>query len=78
MISTVLLNGVLGFAICIAFFFTLGDLQIDLMSATEYDFIQVFFDPTNSSAGSSVTTAILIALVTCGLVGFLASASRQT
>ena len=78
MISTILLNGALGFAICIAFSFTLGDLQTDLMSATGYDFIQVFFGATKSRAGSSVMTAILIALVTCASFGFLASASRQT
>lgn len=78
MISTILLNGALGLAICVAFSFALGDLQTDLMSATEYDFIQVLFGATNSHAGSSVMTAILIALVTCASFGFLASASRQT
>ena len=48
-ICTVLLNGTLGLAICIAFSFTLGDLPTDLMSATGYDFIQVFFGATNSA-----------------------------
>ena len=78
MISTILLNGAQGFAICIAFSFTLGNLEADLMSATGFDFIQVFFGATNSRAGSSVMTAILIALTTCASFGFLASASRQT
>lgn len=78
MVCTVLLNGVLGFAICIALSFTLGDLETDLTSPTEYDFIQIFYGATNSNAGSSVMTAILIALVTCASFGFLASASRQT
>ena len=78
MISTVLLNGALGLAILIAFSFTLGDQETDLTSATGYDFIQVFFGATNSRAGSSAMTAILIALVTCASFGFLASASRQT
>ena len=78
MISTILLNGAQGFAICIAFSFTLGDLGTDLMSATGYDFIQVFFGATKSRAGSSVMTAILIAMVICASFGFLAGASRQT
>ena len=78
MLSAVLLNGALGLAISIAFSFTLGDLETDLTSATGYDFIQVFFGATNSRAGSSAMTAILIALVTCASFGFLASASRQT
>ena len=78
MIATILLNGALGLATCIAFSFTLGDLERDLTSPTGYDFIQVFFDATHSRVGSSVMTAILIALVTCASFGFLASASRQT
>lgn len=78
MISTIMLNGALGFATCITFSFTLGNLQTDLMSATDFDFIQVFFGATNSRAGSSVMTAILIALITCASFGFLATASRQT
>ena len=78
MICTILLNGALGFAISIAFSFTLGDLDTDLKSETGFDFIQVFLTATNSVAGSSVMTAILIALVTCASFGFLASASRQT
>ena len=78
MISTILLNGALGLAVSIAFSFTLGDLDADLTSETGFDFIQVFFGATKSHAGSSVMTAILIALVTCASFGFLASASRQT
>ena len=78
MISTILLNGAMGFATCIAFSFTLGDLETDLTSPTYFDFIQVFFGATNSHAGASVMTAVLIVLVTCASFGFLASSSRQT
>ena len=78
MIGTILLNGSLGFAITIAFSFTLGDMETDLKSATGFNFIQVFFDATNSHVGASVMTAIPIALVVCASFGFLASASRQT
>ncbi|MCJ1476211.1 hypothetical protein MMC13_004877 [Lambiella insularis] len=77
MILTILLNGALGFAIAIAFSFCTGDLPTALNSPTGYDFIEVFFNATNSNAGSSVMTAVLIALVTCASFGFLASASRQ-
>lgn len=76
--GTLILFAALGFATCITFSFTLGNLQTDLMSATDFDFIQVFFGATNSRAGSSVMTAILIALITCASFGFLATASRQT
>ena len=78
MIGTILLNGSLGFAITIAFSFTLGDMETDLKTPTGFNFIQVFFDATNSHVGASVMTSILIALVVCASFGFLASASRQT
>jgi choline transport protein len=81
MIATIGLNGVLGFAICIAFSFSLFDLNglnNALGSPTGYDFIEVFQVATKNLAGSSVMTAILIALVTCASFGFLATASRQT
>ena len=77
-VSSILLNGVLGFAMIIAFSFTLGDLETDLESPTEYNFIQAFYGATKSLAGSSVMTAIIIALVICASFGFLATASRQT
>lgn len=80
MICTVLLNGALGFAITIAFSFCIGNFNdaINAFLETGYDFIVSFFGATNSHAGTSVMTAILIALVTCASFGFLATASRQT
>ena len=78
MIGTILLNGSLGFAITIAFSFTLGDLETGLKSPTGFNFIQVFLDATKSRVGASVMTSIIIALVACASFGFLASASRQT
>ena len=47
MVGTILVNGLLGFAMAIAFAFTLGDLQTDLETPTEFDFIQVFYGATN-------------------------------
>ena len=78
MVTTIFINGALGLAICIAFSFTIGDVQAALASTTGYDFIEVFYNATDSLAGSSVMTSILIALVTCASFGFLATASRQT
>ena len=77
MIATLLLNGVLGFAVAIAFLFCLGDFEAALTTPTGYDFIEVFFNATQSNAGTSVMTAILIVLVTFATFGFLATSSRQ-
>lgn len=77
MVSTVLLNGVLGFAVVIGFSFcivpTLGQA---LVNPTGYDFIEVFYRAVGS-AGTAGLTAILVILVWCATFGFLATASRQ-
>ncbi|PYH65005.1 amino acid permease [Aspergillus vadensis CBS 113365] len=78
MIATIMLNGVLGFAMVLAFLFCVGDLDAALDSATGYDFIEVFFNATKSHAGTSVMSAIVIALTICASFGFLASSSRLT
>lgn len=77
-ISTVLLNGALGFAMSVAFSFCTTDPEAALTSPTGYDFIYVFFAGNQSVAGTSLMSAVLIVLVTCASFGFLASTSRQT
>lgn len=77
MIWTIVINGILGFATVLVFLFCISDVDAALASPTGYDFIEVFFSATNSYAGTSVMTEILIVLVTCASLCFLASASRQ-
>lgn len=78
MVTTILLNGALGFAIVLAFLFCIGNVDDALNTPTGYDFIEVFYATTKSYAGTSVMTAILIVLVISASFGFLASSSRQT
>ncbi|KAJ5722583.1 Amino acid/polyamine transporter I [Penicillium malachiteum] len=78
MISTILLNGTLGFAIVLAFLLCIGNVEDAMDSSTGYGFIEVFFKATGSHAGTSVMTAIPTALVMCASFGFLTSASRLT
>lgn len=78
MISTVLLNGVLGWAIVIAFSFCIVPTIDDaLTSPTGYDFIEVFYNAMGT-AGTAGMTAVLIILMWLATIGFLATASRQT
>jgi choline transport protein len=78
MISAVVINGILGFAIVIAFSFCIvPTLEDALTSPTGYDFIEVFYVAMGSS-GAAGLTAVLIILMTCATFGFLATASRQT
>ena len=78
MVGTVLINGPLGFAVCIAFSYciipTFGKA---LKSPTGYDFISVFYTSVGK-AGTAGMTAVLIVLMWCATFGFLATASRQT
>lgn len=78
MISTVVLNGTLGFAIVIAFSFCIvPTIEDALTSPTGYDFIEVFYNAMGT-AGTAGMTAVLIILMWCATFGFLATASRQT
>jgi len=71
-------NGSLGFVMVITFCFTLGDVLDILETPTGYPFIQVFYNATQSNAGTSVMTAILIVNITSACISTVATASRQT
>src|SRR5271154_3827037 len=72
------INGTLGWIMLITFCFTSGDLTTILESPTGYPFIQVFYDTTNSKAGTSIMTAILIVNITSACISTVATVSRQT
>lgn len=71
-------NGTLGWVMIITFAFTLGDLFAILDTPTGYPFIQVFYNATNSYAGTSIMTAIIIVNITSACISTVATASRQT
>lgn len=78
MVSTVIVNGATGWAIAIAFsYFILPQFEDALSSPTGYDFIEVFYTAVGP-AGAAGMTAVLIILVWCATIGFLATSSRQT
>lgn len=77
MISTIVFNGALGFVMLITFCFALGDIESVLETPTGYPFIQVFYNATGSTAGTTVMTAIILTLATFGGMTNMATASRQ-
>lgn len=78
MIGTILINGPLGFAICIAFSYCIiPTFQSSITSPTGYDFIPVFYAAVGK-AGTAGMTAVLILLMWMATFGFLATSSRQT
>ncbi|EON68624.1 hypothetical protein W97_07882 [Coniosporium apollinis CBS 100218] len=77
MVSTVTLNGVMGFVAVITFCFCITDLDAALASSTGYPFIEVFYAATNSKAAATGMVVIFILLIICAAISNLATASRQ-
>ncbi|EPE32956.1 GABA permease, putative [Glarea lozoyensis ATCC 20868] len=74
---SVILNGMMGFAMVIAVLFCLGDIDTVLATNTGYPFMEIFIQATHSVAGSAVMAAIVTMLALCSTVGLLASTSRM-
>jgi choline transport protein len=72
------INGSLGFIMIITFCFCLGSVLDIIETPTGYPFIQVFYNVTQSNAGTSIMTAILIVNITSACISTVATVSRQT
>lgn len=77
MIWTTVFNGLLGFVMIITFCFCLGDLETAIQTPTGYAFIQVFYGATQSHAGATVMSALIIVMATFCNLSIVATASRQ-
>ncbi len=78
MITSVILNGVLGFGMLIAVLFCVGDIDSVLHTPTGYPFMQIFLRATNSIGASTLMATLVTVLSICATIGFLASSSRMT
>lgn len=76
--TSALFNGTLGWVMTITFAFCLGDPFSIIETPTGYPFIQVFYNSTNSYAGASVLTALVIVNITSAVISTVATVSRQT
>ncbi|KAF2732504.1 hypothetical protein EJ04DRAFT_513864 [Polyplosphaeria fusca] len=74
---TLVINGILGFAMLVGILFCLTDPESALNSPTGYPFIQVFFDASASVGGTTAAAAILLLISFSSILGQFASASRQ-
>jgi choline transport protein len=72
---SIVVNGTLGFIMLVTFCFTLGDLDSILMSYSPL--IQVFYNTTNSYAGTNVMAAIIIITLIASAISTIATCSRQ-
>ena len=77
MVFTIFINGALGFATYIVILYCFGNVEKTLYTPYGFPFIQIFYNATQSTAGTTVMISILIVMYVSATFGFLASASRQ-
>ncbi|KAI7186116.1 amino acid transporter [Hortaea werneckii] len=79
MITTIILNGILGLAMIIMFCFCITDLQSHIwFSASAFPYVDVFLAATNSKGGTVALVSIIAALNICANLSVVAAGSRQT
>ncbi|KUL86450.1 hypothetical protein ZTR_08132 [Talaromyces verruculosus] len=76
--SSMILNGIVGFAMMLTLLFCLGDVDSVLESQTGFPFIQIFYNSVRSIAGATVMGAIVLILTWACATGIITSASRMT
>ena len=74
---SVVINATLGFIMAITLIFTLGDIDSLFASVTRQPFIQLFYNATQSYAGTNTMVAIVVILLAACCVSEVATASRQ-
>lgn len=74
---SLVINGTLAFLMGVTLIFTLGDVDSVLSTVTYNPFIQVFYNATQSYAGTNTMVAIVIILLVACCISEVATASRQ-
>ena len=77
-LSSIIINGALAFAMMIATLFITQDLKAALSSPTGYPFMEIFKQATGSTAGATVMASIITVMQLFANVGLLASCSRMS
>ena len=78
-VTSILVNGSLGFGMLIATIFCIGDVDEALAAASTigFSFIEIFLQAVDSTGGATGMTCIVIALTFSATIGFLATSSRM-
>ncbi|KAH8426898.1 uncharacterized protein LDX57_004624 [Aspergillus melleus] len=77
MVLSILINGLLGFGILIAFLFTAGDLSTLIESNAAYPFMDILASSTKSKGAAIVLSSMMAILQACAGVGAISSGSRM-
>ncbi|RYP09169.1 hypothetical protein DL764_001440 [Monosporascus ibericus] len=76
MVGSVLINGLMGLAYAIVLLYSAGSLKSLLETPTGFPFMQIYLDATQSRAGTTVMSIMLIIVATAATVAGVASSSR--
>ncbi|RYP28050.1 hypothetical protein DL767_007381 [Monosporascus sp. MG133] len=76
MVGSVLINGLMGFAYAIVLLYSAGSLKSLLETPTGFPFMQIYLEATQSRAGTTVMSIMLVIVATAVTVAGLASSSR--
>ena len=76
--GSMIMNGLIGFAMMLTVLFCLGDVDTVLETSTGFPFIQVFADSVKNVAGATTMTAVVLALTWACAIGITTTASRMT
>lgn len=78
MIGSVVVNGLMGLVYCIVLLFSIGSLEDMLTTPTGFPFMQIYLSVTQSPAGATVMSILIILIALTANVACVTSASRTT
>jgi len=77
-VSSIIINGVLGFGMLMAVLFCLGNAEAVLNAPFLYPYIKIFVQGTGHVGASTGMAVIVVVLAFCNTIALLASSSRMT
>lgn len=77
MLFAIAINGILGFAMLIAFLFTAGDFTAILKSQATFPFMHILENSTKSKGASIVLSSMVAIMQACAGLGGISSGSRM-
>ena len=76
-ITTVVVNGSLGFGMLIGLLYCLGNIEDALKTKTGFPYIEILYQGTGSMGGTVAMVSILLVTGVASAIGMLAATSRQ-
>ena len=75
-VSSLLLNSVMGFAFLLAILFTMGDPAAAATSTTGYPIIEIFYHVTGNTRGATAMASAIVVMASLATIPLIASAAR--